>query len=61
MGGNVKFTAFCGMCGKETELEIDQEKVTGETTLSDIYKKLRWIVQQNGDNFDTYCSKKCAK
>jgi hypothetical protein len=60
----MKLRLSCGMCGKYVEIEIPRY-IDGGTTLNELVqtmpKSKRWITQQNGTAWDTYCSKTCAK
>lgn len=50
-----------GGYGREAEISID---ALDEHTAMRVKEELEaddWIVQFNGDNMDTYCSKKCAE
>jgi hypothetical protein len=50
----------CAMCGRSREIAIPTDK--GEPKkLRQIIEDSGWIVQQNGENFDTYCCAKCAR
>lgn len=57
----------CAMCfnSKDVELDINPRRTkkvfSGESTLADVVAKAKWIGQQNGQNFDIYCCKRCAQ
>ena len=51
---------YCAMCGKAKDVAIKVRAVDAETTLRKVIDDAGWITQINGDNFDMYCSKKCA-
>ena len=51
------------MCGAEPTSEFNVDDVSA-LTAENLKKRLEsnnWIVEFNGDKFDTYCSEKCAK
>ena len=45
--------------GSEVEITIKQDLAPESIKVQ--IEKLKWIVQFNGDNIDTYCSKQCAR
>ena len=48
--------------GKEIQLWIEGPKQLDPQNLKErIEQNAGWVVQFNGDNMDTYCSKKCAE
>lgn len=50
-----------GGYGKDAEITLD---TISDKTAKQVAKELEsqgWVVQFNGDNMDTYCSKKCAE
>ena len=50
----------CAMCGKNHEINIPTDK--GEPKkIRQIVEDVGWIVQLNGENFDLYCSPRCAR
>lgn len=56
----------CSHCGRELHDEISADDPTtftpeGLAKITAILERKKWIVQINGDNVDTYCSKTCAK
>lgn len=55
----MRLETYCVMCGKDLIVDIGH-KLRCETTIAEILKPSRWIIQQNGENLDLYCSKKCA-
>ena len=57
----MKLEIYCAMCGKERSIEIPLTRESTSRTLHGIVESKDWIVQLNGDNFDIYCSKKCAE
>ncbi len=56
----------CSMCGKSTD-DMDRELMVETVDQLELnkfkarLKRIGWIVQINGWNIDTYCSKECAK
>jgi hypothetical protein len=48
----------CAMCGKEKRIEV--APVGGNVDADKSIKGAGWIVQQNGQHLDIYCSKQCA-
>ena len=53
----LEYVLSCAMCGKQKTVAIDTSKVI--PSLDDAIKP--WIVQQNGQHTDIYCSKPCAR
>lgn len=54
----------CAACGKwrlKPLLETDKTDELNANTIETLLKREGWIVQRNGEHFDTYCSKECAK
>lgn len=54
----------CSKCGKELHPEMDFDSEF-ELNVEGLRRRLddsesNWIVEVNGDNIDTYCSKVCA-
>lgn len=59
----IEITLSCAQCGAELNSTMTVDKasavcVESVRLLADGYG---WIVQVNGDQVDTYCSKECAK
>ena len=61
-------TLSCAMCDRQkvVKLETDSDStkgiiVQGNETLREVLETAGWISQNNGSNFDVYCSKKCAQ
>lgn len=54
----MKLEICCAMCGQEKQIKV--EVVDGKIDAAKHISDSGWIVQQNGSNFDVYCSKKCA-
>lgn len=52
----------CSMCGStKCPLEIDLELTDlNIESIRRLIEQKGWIVEINGEHFDTYCSKKCA-
>lgn len=50
-----------GTFGKEIEVIIDSIDDAGRRHLQGVLERRGWVVQFNGDNMDTYCSRECAK
>ncbi len=57
----INMTLACSMCGKEEDHLLEPTEYSHATTLADVVRRAKWIGQQNGEHFDTYCSKKCAE
>ncbi len=57
----MRIDIYCAMCGVGKTIDINLQKVKMETPAWKILKPARWVLQQNGDNFDMYCSKRCAQ
>lgn len=58
----IKIEIYCAMCGKETDFEAPAS-VTFKSKLAEILKpavKRGWVLQQNGQHADIYCSARCA-
>jgi hypothetical protein len=51
----------CSMCGRYKSIPVNKEKTAMNTTLQAVVEDSGWIAQQNGNNFDIYCSNRCAK
>ncbi len=64
---SVYVEATCAMCGRDSPLNRPMERGAFQVIDVDRDKILRllqkrgWIVQQNGENTDIYCSGECAK
>ncbi len=57
----MKLNVFCAVCGRRGRHPLYTLQVTKDTTLGELLTARGWIHQQNGENFDIYCSEKCAK
>ena len=59
----MKLIIVCATCGREKEITIPTESYSAgeEGPREIIHRSGRWITQQNGKNFDVYCSKECAR
>lgn len=58
----ITLTVSCSMCGKEhKQIEVERENDLRLSGLKEYLKSRGWIVQVNGDNIDTYCSRQCAE
>lgn len=57
----IQFELTCATCGRERLFVPRQEQFSSNTTIGEVVNKVGWIGQQNGENFDTYCSKRCAE
>lgn len=51
----------CAMCGREKDILIENTVRAAKRSFTSVIQNDDWIVQRNGENFDIYCSKKCAK
>lgn len=50
------------MCGNESEeISISSPEDLTAKEIEERLGLLGWLVEVNGDNFDTYCSGECAK
>jgi hypothetical protein len=47
------------MCGKEKSVHVEPRH--GVVDAIKAVQQAEWIAQQNGENFDVYCSPKCAR
>lgn len=59
----MKIEIYCSMCGAEKVFSAQKPGTYFNTPVIDLLKpaiKKGWVVQQNGDNLDIYCSKRCA-
>lgn len=61
----ITLTISCSKCGKELHPAMDFSSSTRELA-EEIRDRLDesgsgWIVEENGDNIDTYCSRQCAE
>jgi len=50
-----------GGYGREVEIIVDSIDDKNRKHVQTVLEKGGWVVQYNGDNMDTYCSKKCAE
>lgn len=50
-----------GSHGREIEIIIDSVDDANRKHVQGVLERRGWVVQFNGDNMDTYCSKKCAE
>lgn len=52
----------CVMCGKEKVIPLPLDTIDPHRSLQYLIDDMApgWVTQLNGNNFDTYCSKKCA-
>lgn len=50
-----------GGYGKEAEINLETIDKHTAKQVKDSLESQGWVVQFNGDNMDTYCSKECAK
>lgn len=48
----------CAMCGEDKEIGVTVKD--GKIDAAKAIRASGWITQQNGENFDIYCSKRCA-
>lgn len=48
---------YCAMCGADKQVTVKPERTID---VAKVIKASGWIAQQNGDNYDLYCSKRCA-
>ena len=55
----MKLEIYCANCGKEKTIVVKPLR-DGVILADQAIEKAGWLTQQNGDNFDVYCSKKCA-
>lgn len=51
----------CAMCGREKVILIENTVRAAKKSFASVIQNDDWIVQRNGENFDIYCSKKCAE
>lgn len=53
----------CVMCGKEKVIPLPLDIIDPHRSLKYLIEDMApsWITQLNGNNFDVYCSKKCAE
>lgn len=66
---SMTLTVWCSMCGggeryskpQPLEIGVDLTKDLKPLAVKKAIEKHGWIVQFNGDNTDTYCTKKCAE
>lgn len=56
----MKLEISCAMCGKNKEIVLKCDDVDAGKSLRRIIEDAGWVGQQNGNNFDIYCSKRCA-
>ncbi len=56
----MKIEVFCAQCGHSAEYDLDTKEIRFNTTIGGLLVDRKWIFQQNGENFDIYCSKECA-
>ena len=54
---------MCAQCGKQPckEFQVDRAEELAAENMKHRLEQNNWIVQINGEHFDTYCSKQCAK
>lgn len=59
----MKIQVSCVYCGKHfRETDIDQTKSDLSTEgFIALFKQLGFVVEENGENIDTYCSRTCAR
>lgn len=64
----MKLTLHCAMCATvhvvpiaTGEYEVGSIRASKSISLGKLIEQAGWIHQQNGKNFDTYCSKACAE
>lgn len=50
-----------GGYGKQEEVMLETIDDTTRRRIEKHLKSKGWVVQYNGNNMDTYCSKKCAE
>lgn len=50
----------CAMCGCDKDLGMVKFTAPDSPSVTAIIERAGWIWQHNGDNFDVYCSKRCA-
>jgi hypothetical protein len=50
----------CAMCAETKDVKIKIDHLDGATPIKAVVESAGWITQQNGENFDIYCSKRCA-
>lgn len=60
----MKLEICCACCGKEKTIVVkplhDDIMRRSAILVDQAIEKAGWLTQQNGDNFDVYCSEKCA-
>lgn len=50
-----------GSYGKQEEISLDTINDHARKVIEKYLKSKGWVVQYNGENMDTYCSKECAQ
>lgn len=59
----MKLKIHCAMCDEEKDIDVTVrvgKGVFGTIDADAAIKASGWITEQNGKNFDIYCSKRCA-
>ncbi len=58
----ITLTISCSQCGKvmPEEMQADTRDEMAPEAVKAHIEKRGWVFQINGENVDTYCSKKCA-
>lgn len=57
----IDVTLTCSMCGTDRTVSLVDNDCSPYTQLKRVVEIAEWIGQSNGNNYDTYCSKKCAE
>lgn len=52
---------YCSMCGKENAVTFETKGTDGKIDFAKAIKPTGWITQNNGENFDIYCSLRCTE
>lgn len=60
----MELSIYCAMCNETKQYEFECVGITLETPLGDFLEKAKkdgWVIEQNGEYLDLYCSEYCAK
>lgn len=57
----LKLELTCAMCGGEKLIAVEVDRADDKIDTAKAVKAAGWRSERNGENFDIYCSARCAK